>query len=902
MHRLVLIAPWLALACAPSEPFNPATCPPPTGEQCARHELQDAGPIAPCDQYFINQAKTDPEAACSLLLEQGFRDEVAQWPEKPALPTTLYSGPTKFTPDAGVVTVRHRPDSRTYSPTGLNSKLLGETLRQANGFRFSSTTAALLLRKNMLDKRVAWEANGNSVRECKEYVHEKFYDYTTYLDRLIFNGAFNDPRKAYDIAYDDDANAPRWAIGSRHLQSPVLRSRDGADSGLRIPFQADLPKNDYFRVPEPGSSRITFVKSAVDGDGNPTEADKIDIGPLGEVRIRLQNLKRAALNFRGVEIEDPAVRADLSAGRPFKYQESFAWHRTMNSRNASVLDERLEYFENRKAEFRKLLLRREQLQEALAGATVNPNKIPKTGTNKFATKWWLDGIWNPNPTDVTRAAQRGLDVSAGINQHPGSPFSSPVLTVSNAQSPAPQPVSQSLSIPQVTAACIVAIGQDGSSFNKIICLSYQLAAIDLLIEKELQSARAEGCLELTNPLGPAPCDWSPRSFQQAVSGLFQAEREAAYALCEKSIDSFTLLENKAFNYTSMHSGKSISKPARNYTTSASAIDDYFVVQDEFIAVVADDVGPLLDRTGDNKLRLWVTKGDTHDMGNEYFGAGLLYEAGFAMEDVGANSTCNIKTSTWGKFGVDLRAIGATLELVRADFKAVAGGPATPFTNRFDAELKVLGYTWGIHEEIPMEQTAVFSESEFEYQTFLEQFAIVQVSYVTIRVGAAVGGGMGYGFDFSAGKQTKMGSPCTVDRVGVSGAVTPFAFIQGSAFAVLEAIIARAGIKGYLTLVSVDTPFAGELSLGPNQGDPTIIDATFSMGAKLRLEFFSGRIVLFVEAGICPLCVDAETELVAWRGLVFEIPLFDFDLRLVLGDLKRVFMVQGEVPSQSPAAP
>lgn len=900
MRHLIVLGPLLLVACNPEVPFDPSLCPPPTGEQCANWEATGG-----CDRYFIDQAKTDPEAACSLLYQQGFADETARWPTKTVLTTTLYRGAQKFPPDAGEKDVAQIPNTTSFSPKGLDSMLLGEAMSTANGLRVQSTLFAALLRAKLVETRKKWRDNGNSVASCHEFVHEKFYDYTTYLDRVFLSSGYTDPRIAFDIAYTvDTLNNPEFALGTNHLTDPTIRSRNSADSGAVVTFPKDQPKNDFFLVPAPADSKIFFVK-APPGSEDQVIAPNIAGSP---VTIRLKNLQRAALNFAGVELESAPLRQLITAGRALKHDESFEWHRQMAARNASVLDERLYQFEAKKAEFRKLLERREQVQDALATALNDRDKVPSATINKFATKWYLDPLWNPPPGDVTAAAQRGVNVLSGLNVHPGNALAAPITTFSNnPQQPGPQPVSQTLSVPQVQAACAIATGQDGTSFNKLICLSYQLAALDLLIEEELKKAQADGCLSIGGANVAAPCDWSPQRFAQAVLGRFQEEREAAYELCTASVenDSFSLLENRPFRYPSDGSGIDI--PAKNYTVDTTAVEQFFTNQDAYLTVVAKDVGPLLQRTGDNKLRLWRSLGDEFGMGNDFFGAGMNYQAGFAMEDVATQAdACDIRTSTWGKFGVTLRAIGAEIELIKADVLATVGGnsaPGNPLNkNRFDAGLRVLGYAWGVHEPIPEAQTAMYSKSEIEVKDFLDEFGILQISYITIRIGAAVGGGMGYGFDFAAGKHTVMGNPCTVTRVGVSGQITPFAFIQGTAYAVIEAVVARAGIKGYLTLVYVATPFGGELSLGENVNDPAVIDATFRLGAKLLLEFFSGRIVAYIEVGFPPLAWSAEAEIVSWRGLTFEIPLFDFDLRLVLGDLRRILNQQGEVPGMKPPPP
>ena len=88
---LTLAVAWLLMGAdrsgcgAPPQPTDTLElCPPPTVEQCTT-------PQTTCDTSFANQAKTDVNAACSLLLYQAAKAEAGRFPRKLARNTTLFS-------------------------------------------------------------------------------------------------------------------------------------------------------------------------------------------------------------------------------------------------------------------------------------------------------------------------------------------------------------------------------------------------------------------------------------------------------------------------------------------------------------------------------------------------------------------------------------------------------------------------------------------------------------------------------------------------------------------------------------------------------------------------------------------------------------------------------------------
>lgn len=370
-------------------------------------------------------------------------------------------------------------------------------------------------------------------------------------------------------------------------------------------------------------------------------------------------------------------------------------------------------------------------------------------------------------------------------------------------------------------------------------------------------------------------------FAARVMNQFEPQQLAALAKCQEAVDSFALAANRAFVHAN-DAGQAVNYPAQDYTLSPNHVDLYMARLDEYLDVLSKDVGPLMSRVPDTdgryKLRLSRFEGDDVREGNDFFGARLKYGAGFSLEDVGG-AACNVRTRAKGDFLVEASVIGAKLQLISAGLDASSA--------QFHSHLQLLGKTWSIDEPIPAGGAALYSEGENTFQTFLEGHTYIQIGWVTVTVGGAVSGGAGYVMNFDVAQEKSSGGACTVERIGVAGVIMPVMFIRGSAYAALEAIVARAGVKGYLTVVQVGVPLEGKLQLGPNPQAPTVIDASFSLGAKLQLEFLSGKLVAFLEVGVCPVCEDFEIPIIEWRGPTLELQLFDYQLRVVLTDLQRI---------------
>ncbi|MCY1074546.1 hypothetical protein [Archangium lansingense] len=822
-------------------------------------------PANSCDQRARDAAKTDPNALCNTLIQQAGEEQAASMPTRTVkVPVLTKADGTQVQPTESTHSVAYKPDNpNTRTGSGLNSFALGLVLREQTYLQQTSAYATWLTsyRQSLRD---SWNANGYVVDSCREYVHEKYYDYTTFEDRFTTLGS--DYRAIYNSAYAVGRlgfPAPAYAIGTRGIADPVQRGKDGTPLNPPITFPVDQPKNRFFTVPLHTSSKVQISHG-------PTNS--VTEMPGGIALITLANLTRPGLSLNGVVFQDTTFNSTIAAGQEY-YDESWAWHKSMSERNARVLDEDMYELERLQDDFEALLRKREETVAAIA-SHLNPKPLPQP-VPIYSGQWWRDPVWNPDPIALDNIIDSISTPTAGLT----APTTSSTLSASSTSSTSstlqatalPTPIS---TIPIYAQVLDTTVVRTACLQHPIFCLLYKLEAIDNAIEAALVNARNRGCLTF-NTTGAVTCDWSPKRFAQRVLSLYQKERETAFQKCMDYTDNnFALLKNRALV------AGTVNYPAQDYTTSPTRLEQYFTRRDLYLKALRKVTGDLIDPVTCQARLNWGAS-DTYSMGDETFGASASYNVSLSLNNLSAtNSTCPSPRAI-GTFNATGSALGMSVQLINAS--------ANISSTRADIDLDVLDnsiHLVDVHKDLPLGTYNIVSGSKSKSLTFVDVSTTFIIVVVPVELGARLGGtvGFNYGLDVEH-KVSTTSNGCNVNSVGLGGRLEPFASVDGELYAGVDLFVVSAGIKGRLQLVHAGVPLNASVGLAYGLGGYNTLALEVAGRADLKFVFMSGSIDVYVALGPCPFCVEYDESIVSWDGIRHDIPLFKKSFAVPLVDVQ-----------------
>lgn len=215
-------------------------------------------------------------------------------------------------PDGALIRSQVMPaDTHTMRVSGFNGRFAGDPLRQQmlsvepsdGGYNWALFGHRL--------RRARWEDNGNAVESCAEYVHERWYDYSTWEDDAARLG--DDWRAIHDLAWDSGVLDARLYSRDRNhrFDRPSIdrRRQRNAYAGSDVAgWQAQV---DLFRSVIP-------VHPALEGR---------------EDEITLHDF-------------DDALRAQTDRTRG-AFDETWDWHRAAEARLAGLPDSLLIHLEDK---------------------------------------------------------------------------------------------------------------------------------------------------------------------------------------------------------------------------------------------------------------------------------------------------------------------------------------------------------------------------------------------------------------------------------------------------------------------------------------------------------------------------------------------------------------------------
>lgn len=390
---------------------------PPLPKQCKDYTptLADCqNPTTFCAQRAREEAQTNANAACNQLINAAAQNAASSLPQRTVrVPPRYDVNGNVIQPETSRATVAFMAeDANQRSMSGLSSFYLG----QAHAARtyYPATTSAATWKK-VFDGllRYAWNESGVTVDSCAEYVYEKYYDYSIFEDAAAHGGP--DYRAIFNAAYatdDGTGSVPATAIGTRGIANPVQYGKDGTPFSSSIVFPSGAPKNEFFTVPPPKTGKVTISAGS---------SDQVSIlpGTNGGALITLKNLTRN-LNLYGTVLPS-ALLNTIAQGASF-YDESWSWHRSMSTRNASVLDETLYEMDRLQEEFASLVARRKELQDSIQASINNRiSPVPVAGGQVIVNPGGYDEDEDPIITALYQleAVDAAIEAALGVAQQNG---------------------------------------------------------------------------------------------------------------------------------------------------------------------------------------------------------------------------------------------------------------------------------------------------------------------------------------------------------------------------------------------------------------------------------------------------------------------------------------------------
>lgn len=322
--RTRFVLPSLVLAAATSAGAAAAqsSCPAPLLAQCRDPAYLETE----CGQASI----ADENAACSVLLRAAYDAEM-QRPDVSVEEVTLPDDP-ESTAAAGA----KRYSFFKHLTRNLHGRFLGTEQRSQlfaagggaiNLFTDGVTRTGL---QSLQTQRDAWSQNGNVVRSCTEYVHERFYDYTRFRD--LADVSLLSDEVLFETAFDDE-----HGIANRTLYS---KSGASALPAVVWPSNGQIGTIVIGGVPRP----LMDPKDAKNGYFK-----------------AYRSLSRGS--FFGPA--DTALRNKLQAGSSH-HLVSWDWHRQMQSALAAYHPDTLRYYDDLQQDFLRLVGEREKLLDLIA--------------------------------------------------------------------------------------------------------------------------------------------------------------------------------------------------------------------------------------------------------------------------------------------------------------------------------------------------------------------------------------------------------------------------------------------------------------------------------------------------------------------------------------------------------
>lgn len=769
-----------------------------------------------------------------------------------------------------------------------------------------------------LIQRAAWDQNGVEVASCREFVYERFYDYSRFEDATM--GLGDDYRSIFAVAYSPGTYqsgwwvTPRSAIGTRGMNGWPQTARDNAPLEPQIAFPAgSQPKSGLYRV------------GLLDAD---TRADLIDAYDAAADLDALDDYQGSCGGtLEGPAFCDETLWQDLIDGAAVTHIESWAWHKQMSDAftAAGVLDEELALGDQRVQAFEQLLFRRSKVVNDIIGwwqhhHAATAAQIPDDVAGVLADPTIYMRTVAGDPISRQLAGQRGVRLRRAA-----------LDTMGSHTEPAPQmqwggqqlmyawyedqPTHVAYAAQPPGPGDLLATPAGFGSQARLDALTRRLNRVDAEIEQALLDARDAGCLDAD---AITHCDWSPRHFAQRVLALYGAEREDAYQYClDNTPQGFARLDDHDLGidasagrkYPRIEDGGAMQtcflgadhqmtadttacQGCNRWTASTTGVERYFRCLESQKQLILDEVIAQLGQdaiTADKQLKLQGSTGERTQLGSDNFNITSSYGFGWALgnfttyaEGEGDGDLCELDPEAFAHFDVHATALFLSENLVHAAAHArlLDGGqglelPPGVDPNRLEVELVGIELVSADLDLGWDDGFDIVADGWSEGGTMISAGATFTIAFVPVTISGGVAGRIG--IDYAV--DLEVGDVQNCELVALTGKVTPYAGVEAFASATVQAVIAEAGVKVSLTLLRIDLPFEASISLVLD--DQAQIALRVTNNLDLTVSFLSGRVAAYLRI----LWEEFEATLFSWNGPRFTKNLMSAKLDLPILSLK-----------------
>jgi hypothetical protein len=441
----------------------------------------------------------------------------------------------------------------------------------------------------------------------------------------------------------------------------------------------------------------------------------------------------------------------------------------------------------------------------------------------------------------------------------------------------------------------------------------------------LRVGSRHGCLAP----GLTPCDWSPAELRRRLLRSIEGLRRQDYATCQRLADSIwrdadvlvngvpqpapptlgLMMNVLGRTYRYHDTSCEVSVPATlthaQLMSTLGAIEACRDAQAE--AAQADALDAIRESTdlydeATGEVRnpgFWRSGGES--MGNDWFSVGYDYTYGWELDL--SEGVCSADAAAGGHFGAQVDLLSRFPERAKTvSLIDLTARLDTDHTTNEGTLLELSASVFGVPLFTPIE---IEGGAPAEPRTFngvregsrgidvgvTVPFVIVFVP-VTIEAGVAAE----LGFRSSLyGEAVGFGDHGQCPQIRLQGELEPFARARGFVTAAVELLVARAGIRGEITLLEASLPFRPSLTLASDfdldlQAGAASADLTLYVDteALLRVRTLDGEISAYAEVGWPPLDVRGSITLIQWSGPRWETPLYRRSYEIPLATLAVAF--------------